>query len=107
MRTDRQAAITTAGVLLDAMPDEGISRKNTVDDGYSGSVTNPPKSASQNNSVQTAKKGSSLFCNGPLNLLGGGSWRWPKAGVLDGKTLAKIRHSEVGGEVLAAPEISG
>ena len=62
------------------------------------------KSLSKNNSLQAAKTGSSLFFNGPLNLLGGGSWRWPEAGVLDGKTLTKIRHSEVGGEVLATPE---
>jgi hypothetical protein len=71
---------------------------------YSGSVTNPPQSASKNNSLQATKTGSSLFFNGPLNLLGGGSWRWPEAGVLDGKTLAKIRHCEIGGEVLVPPE---
>jgi hypothetical protein len=32
MRADGQAAITTAVVLLHAMPDEGISRKNTDTD---------------------------------------------------------------------------
>jgi hypothetical protein len=42
--------------------------------------------------------------NGPLNLLGGGSWHWPAVGVLDGKTLSKIRHSEIGG---VAPEQGG
>jgi hypothetical protein len=46
------------------------------------------------------KSGSSLFCNGPLDLLGGGSWHWPKAGSLDGRTLTKIMHSEIGDEVM-------
>jgi hypothetical protein len=43
-----------------------------------------------------AKSESSLFANGPLNILGGGSWRWPEAGSLDAKTLTKITHSEIG-----------
>jgi hypothetical protein len=67
-------------------------------------IRDPHKSLSKNNSVQTAKTGSSLFFNGPLNLLGGGSWNWPARGYLDRNTLAKIRHSEIGGEVLPAPE---
>jgi hypothetical protein len=60
----------------------------------------PHKSANKINELQRPKTGSSLFYKGPLNLLGGGSFRWPEAGHLDGKTLTKIRHSEVGGELL-------
>jgi endogenous inhibitor of DNA gyrase (YacG/DUF329 family) len=70
---------------------------------HSGRGTNPHKSASKNNNLQWPKPGSSLFGNGPLNILGGGSWRWPGAGHLDGKTLAKIRHREVGGELVVPP----
>ena len=36
----------------------------------------------------------------PLNLLGGGSWRWPGTGRLDSETLEKIRHCEVGVELV-------
>ena len=57
---------------------------------YSGRVTNPHKFESENNILQLPKTGSSVFCNGPLNLLGGGSWKWPAAGHLDSKTLTKI-----------------
>jgi hypothetical protein len=71
---------------------------------YTASVTNPHKLSSQNNVLQWPKSGSSLFCNGPLNLLGGGSWKWPGAGHLDSKTLAKIRHSEIGGKLMLPPE---
>jgi hypothetical protein len=71
---------------------------------YSGHGTNHHNFSSENNVLQEPKTGSSLFCNGPLNLLGGGSWKWPGAGHLDGKTLAKIRHSEVGGDLMLPPE---
>lgn len=67
-------------------------------------VPNPHKSSNENNVLQWPKTGPSLFCNGPLNLLGGGSWRWPAVGQLDSKTLAKIRWSEVGGELLLTPD---
>jgi len=66
-----------------------------------GAPATPPKLESKNNDLPTGRTGSSLFANAPLNLLGGGSWRWPGEPTLDGKLLAKIRHSEVGGELLA------
>src|SRR5262245_53303501 len=69
---------------------------------HSGLIPNPPKLSNRNNVVRGQKSGSSLFYNGPLNLLGGGSWRWPHAGTLDAKTFSKIRWCEVGGELLAA-----
>jgi hypothetical protein len=72
--------------------------------GSTGGVTNPPKEASKTNILQWPKAGSSLFCNGPLNLLGGGGWKWPQAGHLDRKTLTKVRWCEVGGEVALPPE---
>jgi hypothetical protein len=43
----------------------------------SGSVTNPHKFSSRNNVLEWPKSESSISCNGPLNLLGGGSWKWP------------------------------
>jgi endogenous inhibitor of DNA gyrase (YacG/DUF329 family) len=70
----------------------------------SGSVTNPHKSSNENNILQWPKSGSSISCKGPINLLGGGSWKWPDAGQLDSETLAKIRWCEVGGELIEPPE---
>jgi hypothetical protein len=67
--------------------------------------TNPPKSPNENNVLQWPKTGSSLTRNGPINLLGGGSWKWPKAGKLDRKTRAKIRWCEVGGEFAGPPRV--
>ena len=43
-----------------------------------------------------------FYCNGPLNLLGGGSWRWPGTVGLDSETLTKIGRREVGGELVYA-----
>jgi endogenous inhibitor of DNA gyrase (YacG/DUF329 family) len=70
----------------------------------SGSVTNPPKISHENNVLQWPKTGSGLSANGPINLLGGGSWRWPDAGRIDSATLAKVRWCEVGGDLVQAPE---
>ena len=70
----------------------------------SGRGTNPHKSVSENNVLQWPKTGSSLSANGPLNLLGGGSWKWSGAGQIDSKTLAKISWCEVGGEFQMPPE---
>jgi hypothetical protein len=63
-------------------------------------VRNPHKIPNENNVLQWPKRGASLSFNAPLNLLGGGSWRWPEAKRLDSKTLANIRWSEVGGDVV-------
>ena len=71
---------------------------------YSGSVTDPPKFDNKNNILQWPKTGSSLSANGPINLLGGGSWKWPERGQLGSKTLAKIQWCEVGGEPMEPPE---
>jgi hypothetical protein len=60
----------------------------------------PHHLSNENNVLLSGKTGSTLFCNGPLNLLGGGSWKWPKAGRLDDKMLANIRWSEIGGDVV-------
>jgi hypothetical protein len=47
------------------------------------------------------KRPTPLFANAPLNILGGGSWRWPNTPRLDAKTLDNICHREIA----AAPEI--
>jgi hypothetical protein len=67
-------------------------------------IPTPHKNSNENNILQWPKSRSSLSSNGPLNLLGGGSWQWPRALPIDGKTIQKIRHSEVGGELMEAPE---
>lgn len=67
-------------------------------------VRNPHKFSSADNVLEWPKSVSSLSANGPINLLGGGSWKWPEAGQLDSKALAKIRWCEVGGELMEPPE---
>jgi len=66
-------------------------------------VLTPHKSSNENNILQWPKSGLSLSANGPINVLGGGSWKWPGAGQLDSKTLAKIRWCEVGGDLMEPP----
>lgn len=71
---------------------------------YSGDVRTPYKSSNENNVLQWPQTGSSLSANGPINLLGGGSWKWPGAGHVDIKTISKVRWCEVGGELMDPPE---
>jgi hypothetical protein len=98
-RKSRQQAYCSTRCRMKAFRD-----KTPVTPGCTGGVTNPPKSSNENNVLQWPKTGSSLSVNGPINLLGGGSRRWPGAGQLDGKTLSKIRHCEVGGELMLPPD---
>lgn len=67
-----------------------------------GAPATPHKSANKNNGLQPSKSASSLFGNAPLNLLGGGPWRWPDAVYPDSKTVANIIHREVGGRRIEA-----
>jgi hypothetical protein len=54
----------------------------------------PHKSGNGINGLQAPKQRPSL----PINLLGGGSWRWPqKSSALDRITVEKIRRAEVAG----------
>src|SRR5262249_15695079 len=64
---------------------------------HTGPPANPPKIVSQNNNLRGAKIGPSLFANAPLNILGGGSWRWPDTPRIDGNTWGKVVRAEVGG----------
>ena len=94
-------------LLFDALPNgpkTPFAIKTPVRDRLYRKVTGPHKSVSENNVLQWPKTGSSLSANGPINLLGGGNWKWPGAGSLDGPTLAKIRWSEVGGELAEPPK---
>jgi hypothetical protein len=68
-------------------------------------VLTPHKNNNENNILRWQKTRSSLSCNGPLNLLGGGSWRWPRALPIGRKTIQKIRHSEIGGDLILPPEV--
>jgi len=83
---------------------KAFRKKIPSEGGYTRGVTNPPKKDNRNNILQWPKSGSSLSCNGPINLLGGGSWKWPAAGEIDRKTRAKILRCEVGGQLLMPPE---
>ena len=59
--------------------------------------TTPHKSASNIKGVQGAKKmRSSPYANAPLNILGGGSFRWPNTPKLDRCTLENIWRCEIG-----------
>lgn len=49
------------------------------------------------------RRPTSLFANAPLNILGGGSWRWPNTPRLDADTLEKIRVREIGPLQINAP----
>ncbi len=59
-------------------------------------ATTPHKSANNFNELQNRKTGSSTFANAPLNILGGGSFRWPNTPKLDRRTLENILRSEIG-----------
>ena len=63
-------------------------------------VPNHNKFSNENNVLHGPKRVASPFFNKPLNLLGGGSWRWPEAKRLYSKTLAKIRWNEFGSDVV-------
>jgi hypothetical protein len=58
--------------------------------------TTPHKSASNIKALQGAKMRPSPYANAPLNILGGGSFRWPGRTPLDARTLENILRSEIG-----------
>jgi hypothetical protein len=62
-----------------------------------GAPCNPPKIARENNALRGSKIGSSVFANAPLNIVGGGSWRWPNTPRIDANTREKVVRAEVGG----------
>ena len=62
-----------------------------------GAPCNLQKIARENNALRGPKTESSVFANAPLNILGGGSWRWPNTPQIDGKTWKKLVRAEVGG----------
>jgi endogenous inhibitor of DNA gyrase (YacG/DUF329 family) len=57
---------------------------------HSAHSTTPRKSSSKFNALQGLK-------SRPLNLLGGGEWRWPGPTQLDATTRSKIVCAEIGG----------
>ncbi len=62
---------------------------------YSDDATTPHKSARNFNGLPRRKKGSSLYSNAPLNILGG--YRWSGAPKLDAETQRNISRCEIGG----------
>jgi hypothetical protein len=76
---DRRVLAATAGIV-------------THDSGHS---TTPRKSINNINGLQRAKSRSSDLFGTPVNLLGGGQWRWPNSTRLDARTLATILRAEI------------
>ena len=71
-----------------------------------GRSTTPDKSPSNINGLRRPKSQSS-FGRAPLNLVGGGSWRWPGAVTLDPAVREKIMRIEIGDRfVLVQPATS-
>jgi hypothetical protein len=64
---------------------------------HSAHSTTPCKSSSKFNALQRPKTRRLGFGKAPLNLLGGGEWRWPGTTQLDAKTRATIVCTEIGG----------
>jgi hypothetical protein len=62
----------------------------------SGNGTKPTKNASDINNLQCQKSRPTKFANSPLNLLGGGSWRWPDTLRLDPAKHRAILEAEIG-----------
>jgi hypothetical protein len=62
----------------------------------SGSGTKPQKNASDINSLQAQKSGPNNSANAPLNLLGGGSWRWPGTPPLNPAKPKAVLEAEIG-----------
>jgi hypothetical protein len=75
-----------------------ISRIVTHDTGHS---TTPRKSISNINGLQKAKSRPSDSFSTPVNLLGGGQWRWPNSTRLDARKLATILRAEIGARLSA------
>jgi hypothetical protein len=71
----------------------GISAIVTHDTGHS---TTPRKSTSKTKDLQRTKSQQSDSFSTPVNVLGGGQWRWPNSTRLDAQTLAKILRAEIG-----------
>jgi hypothetical protein len=63
---------------------------------YTALPTTPHKSTNKINALQGAKTRPSPYANAPLNLLGGGSFRWPETPRLDARTSENILRSEIG-----------
>jgi hypothetical protein len=71
----------------------GISAIVTHDAGPS---TTPCKSISKIKDLQRTKTRPRDSFSTPVNVLGGGQWRWPNSTRLDAQTLAKILRAEIG-----------
>jgi hypothetical protein len=97
------AQISTAKVCSDRCRDfarreksAAGALKNVPRYPYSGEPTNPPKKDNVVNILREAKSESTIYLNAPLDILGGGSFRWPGTPALERRTLENIRRSEIG-----------
>jgi hypothetical protein len=58
--------------------------------------TTPHESLSKNNRLNRPKSRPTSFFVVPLNLVGGGLWRWPNTAHLDPETRTKVIRAEIG-----------
>ena len=65
-------------------------------------LINPHKMGTE---TMPRERPTSLFANAPLNILGGGSFRWPNTPRLEPGLLEKIRTREVGPHQINAPAL--
>jgi endogenous inhibitor of DNA gyrase (YacG/DUF329 family) len=75
-----------------------LAKISAITTHHSAHSTIPRKSSSKFKGLQPPKSRDPLgFAKTPLNILGGGEWRWPGKTQLDGITRAKIVCAEIGG----------
>jgi hypothetical protein len=65
-----------------------------------GRSTTPQKSSRNINDLQGQKSPPSTAGKAPLELLGGGTWRWPSTLTFDPAVLEKIRRAEIGDRIV-------
>lgn len=65
--------------------------------------TTPQKSSSKINRLHRRKSRLTVSFSVPLNLLGGGSWRWPDTPTLDPIVREKITRAEIGDRFVRPP----
>jgi hypothetical protein len=70
--------------------------KKMAEGHYTALPTNPLKKASNINDLRGQKTPPTDFSRAPLDLLGGGQWRWPDTPRLDPQIRRKIFRAEIG-----------
>ena len=98
---DKPAGSTARRIVCRRPKCESKYRQNRERYSFSAADTISAANGSRNPHGMGVKTGpqrrpTSPFADAPLNILGGGSFRWPDTPRLDAETLEKIRIREVG-----------